>query len=194
MKTMLYPTLLSTLLSALYGCAGADETAASNGDVAAEETSSATGTDVELGGSVSLEEQVAIIEQRIDATNQRDWNRWEALHTPDVRRTAPELEEPLRGSPSLRAAIETLSVAFPDYHLELKQAFGQGEWLAVRLHTTGTMTGPLMLSDGTLVPATGQGIEQDWTALVRFDGDRIAEFDEFYDQLLLMTQLGLLAP
>lgn len=111
-----------------------------------------------------------------------------------LSRTAPELEEPLRGSPSLRAAIETLSVAFPDDHLELRRAFGQGEWLAVRLHTTGTMTGPLLLSDGTRVPATGQSIEQDWTALVRFDGDRIAELDEFYDQLLLMTQLGLLAP
>ena len=57
--------------------------------------------------------------------------------------------------------------------------------------TTGTMTGPLMLSDGTEVPPTGQSIDQDWTALVRFEGDRIAEFDEYYDQLLLMQQLGL---
>jgi ketosteroid isomerase-like protein len=109
-------------------------------------------------------------------------------------RTAPELETPLRGAPALRAAIETLSLAFPDYHLELEQAFGQGEWLAVRIHTTGTMTGPLLLSDGTEVPATGQAIEQDWSALVRFDADKIAEFHEFYDQLTLMQQLGSIAP
>jgi ketosteroid isomerase-like protein len=193
MKTMIYTTLLCTLPSALGGSACAGEMDGGYDDVATQETSATSSAD-EGGDSVSREEQIAIIEQRIDATNQRDWNRWEALHTPDALRTAPELEEPLHGSPSLRAAIETLSVAFPDYHLELQQAFGQGEWLAVRLHTTGTMTGPLMLSDGTRVPATGQGIEQDWTALVRFEGDRIAEFDEFYDQLLLMTQLGLLAP
>jgi predicted ester cyclase len=91
----------------------------------------------------------------------------------------------------MRFAIETLGTAFPDYHLELRQAFGEGEWLAVRLHTTGTMTGPLMLSDGTKVPPTGRTIEQDWTALVRFEGDKIAAFDEFYDQLTLMVQLGL---
>jgi ketosteroid isomerase-like protein len=193
MKSMYPATLVSALASALCACAGADETAAVR-DVAAEETPEASSADGTLDDGVSLDEQIAIIEQRIDATNQRDWGRWQALHTPDALRTAPELEEPLRGSPALRAAIETLSVAFPDYHLELRQAFGRGEWLAVRLHTTGTMTGPLLLSDGTLVPATGQGIEQDWTALVRFEGDRIAEFDEFYDQLLLMTQLGLLAP
>jgi len=44
------------------------------------------------------------------------------------------------------------------------------------------------------VPATGQPINQDWAALVLFEGERIAEFHEFYDQLLLMGQLGLVAP
>jgi ketosteroid isomerase-like protein len=131
--------------------------------------------------------QIAIIEQRLEATNTRDWARWESLHTPDAVRTAPELEAPLRGSGAMRAAIEALSGAFPDYHLELRQAFGQGDWLAVRLHTNGTMTGSLTLSDGALVPATGQPIEQDWSAFVRFEGERIAEFHEFYDQLTLMS-------
>jgi ketosteroid isomerase-like protein len=143
---------------------------------------------------LSRDEQVAIIEQRLDATNTRDWARWQSLHTPDAVRTAPELGEPLRGSGAMRAAIETLSIAFPDYHLELRQAFGQGDWLAVRLHTNGTMTGPLTLSDGAVVPATGQPIDQDWSALVRFDGDHISEFHEFYDQLTLMMQLGLIEP
>jgi ketosteroid isomerase-like protein len=146
------------------------------------------------GEALSLAEQIEIIEQRLDATNTRDWDRWESLHTDDAVRTAPELEQPLEGAAAMRAAIEALSVAFPDYHLELQQAFGGGEWLAVRLHTSGTMTGPLTLSDGAVVPATGQGIQQDWAALVQFRGTRISEFHEFYDQLDLMTQLGLIAP
>ncbi len=148
----------------------------------------------EMAGALSRDEQVVIIEQRLEATNTRDWARWESLHTADAVRTAPELEEPLRGAGAMRAAIETLSIAFPDYHLELRQAFGQGDWLAVRLHTNGTMTGPLTLSDGAVVPATGQPIEQDWSAPVRFDADRIAEFHAFYDQPTLMTQLGLIGP
>jgi ketosteroid isomerase-like protein len=163
-------------LTALCACAGADE---SEGDTPAV---------------LPLADQIAVIEVRLDATNTRDWARWEALHTPDALRTAPELEQPLQGAPAMRAAIETLSVAFPDYHLELEQAFGQGEWLAVRLHTTGTMTGPLTLSDGVEVPATGQSIDQDWSALVRFEGAQIAEFHEFYDQLTLLVQLRLVAP
>jgi ketosteroid isomerase-like protein len=179
-----------TCLVALSACSGDDETMGEAPAEGEEVTPSAETTHLAL---LPLADQTAIIQDRLDATNTRDWDRWEALHTPAAIRTAPELAEPLQGAAAMREAIEALSVAFPDYHLELEQAFGQGEWLAVRLHTTGTMTGPLTLSDGTELPATGQPIEQDWSALVRFEGDRIAEFHEFYDQLTLLMQLGLVS-
>jgi ketosteroid isomerase-like protein len=198
MKFNTYRVLTLSTLIALGACGASDESSVADGTSDEETRSEATEgvADAEAAGarSLSLAEQTAIIEQRLEATNTRDWDLWQSLHTEEAVRTAPELEEPLRGSAAMRVAIETLSTAFPDYHLELLQAFGQGEWLAVRLHTTGTMTGPLTLSDGTQVPPTGQPIEQDWAALVRFQGERISEFHEFYDQLLLMTQLGLLAP
>lgn len=190
MNTKFYAALLANTLLGLHGCASDGSSFADESSLGADAPDAAADAPAHL----PLPEQIALIEERLEATNTRDWDRWEALHAPEVLRTAPELEAPLRGPAALRAAIETLSVAFPDYHLELEQAFGRGEWLAVRLHTTGTMTGPLTLSDGSVVPATGQGIEQDWTALVRFEGDRIAEFNEYYDQLTLMLQLGLLAP
>jgi ketosteroid isomerase-like protein len=191
MKTKLAHALAAACTIALSACTSGDDDVT----VSMENTPEDALDGSELAaGAPSLAEQVAIIEQRVSATNTRDWDTWEALHTADAVRTAPELEEPLRGAPAMRAAIEGLSAAFPDYHLELTQAFGQGQWLAVRLHTTGTMTGPLTLSDGVAIPATGQPIEQDWAALVRFDGDRIAEFHEYYDQLLLMQQLGLVGP
>jgi predicted ester cyclase len=180
-------------LLALGGCAGSNETDSTD-TVSSTETDPSGNAGDDVANGLSLERQVAIIEQRLEATNTQNWDLWESLHTADAIRTAPELEEPLRGAPAMRAAIETLGTAFPDYHLELQQAFGQGPWLAVRLHTTGTMTGPLTLSDGVVVPPTGQSIEQDWSALVRFEGDHIAEFHEFYDQLLLMVQLGLITP
>jgi len=187
-------SLVGLGLLTLGACSSADdetlelETADTNG-AATPDTAAA-----DAPAALSREAQIAIIEQRLDATNGRDWETWESLHTPDAIRTAPELEEPLQSAAAMRAAIETLSVAFPDYHLELERAFGQGEWLALRIHTTGTMTGPLTFSDGTQLPPTGQPIQQDWAALVRFEGERIAEFHEFYDQLTLMVQLGLITP
>src|SRR5688572_9906455 len=159
MKISCYNAITCAFAVTLSACAGNDGTELETSEPMAE---AATTDTADADATVlSRDEQVAIIEQHLEATNTRDWPRWEALHSEDAVRTAPELEEPLRGAGAMRAAIETLSTAFPDYHLELRQAFGQGEWLAVRLHTNGTMTGPLMLSDGDVVPATGQPIEQD---------------------------------
>ena len=194
MKTLGYRAFTCASLLTLAACGGSDESAVSDDASSDGAQESDVVPEAPTTDAPSVSERVARIEERLAATNARDWDTWQALHTPDAIRTAPELEQPLEGSLAMRAAIEALSTAFPDYHLELRQAFGQGEWLAIRLHTTGTMTGPLTLSDGTLVPPTGQPIEQDWAALVRFQGDRIAEFHEFYDQFLLMVQLGIVAP
>ncbi len=138
-------------------------------------------------------QRVAVIERRLAATNQRDFEAWMSLHTDGACRTAPELSEPLCGRELMRGAIEILSRAFPDYHLELVQVVAQGEWLSLRIHTSGTMTGPLLLSSGVEVPPTGRTIDQEWSALVRFEGEQIAQFDEYYDQYTLMVQLGLIA-
>lgn len=135
--------------------------------------------------------RIATIQARIDATNRRDFQAWMELHTEGACRTAPELEGPLCGREAMRGAIEVLSTAFPDYHLELVQVVAEGDWMAVRIHTQGTMTGPLLLSNGVEVPPTGRTIDQEWTALVQFEGQRIARFDEYYDQHTLMVQLGL---
>ena len=138
--------------------------------------------------------QIEVMDRRIAATNVKDWSTWQALHTDDACRTAPELAEPLCGSAAMRGAIEALSNAFPDYRLELEQAVGDGEWLTVRMRTRGTMTGPLVLSDGGTIPPTGRSISQEWVAVVAYDRDRIVQFDEFYDQYTLMVQLGLAPP
>lgn len=135
-------------------------------------------------------QHIAVVRQRIEASNAGNWEEWQRLHTENAQRTAPKLAAPLVGSQALRAAIEEVDRAFPDYHLELVHAFGDGEWLSVQIHATGTNTGPLKLGDMDL-PATGRPIDQDWAATIRFDGNRISEIHEFYDQYLLLLELGL---
>jgi ketosteroid isomerase-like protein len=128
--------------------------------------------------------------RRIEANNTKDWTTWESLHTEAAVRTAPELAEPLRGAKAMRAGIEELVVTFPDYHLELVEAFGSGDRLVARIHTRATMLGPMLVGEVT-VPPTGKAFEQDWVAVLRFEGDRIASIDEFHDNYGILVQLGL---
>lgn len=133
---------------------------------------------------------IEIVEQRIAANNAQDWDTWEALHTVDAVRTAPELAEPLVSAAAMREGIEELVVTFPDYHLELVEAFGQDDRLMARIHTRATMLGPIVI-DGVEIPPTGLSFEQDWVAVITFEGDEIAAIDEFHDNYTLLIQLGL---
>jgi ketosteroid isomerase-like protein len=143
---------------------------------------------------VEAEEEVAahieVVERRLAACNEKDWDTWESLHTADARRTAPDLIEPLTTAADMRADIEELVVTFPDYHLELVEAFGLGDRLVARIHTKGTMLGPIDFN-GMEVPPTGLSFEQDWVAILTFEGEKIASIDEFYDNYGTMVQLGL---
>lgn len=132
-----------------------------------------------------------LLVDRIAATNAADWETWESLHDLRARRTAPELAEPIVGRHLLRAAIETLGEAFPDYRLDLVDAVSDERRVMARLHTSGTMTGPLMLGSGTLIPPTHRCIDQEWAALLVARDGVIVEFHEYYDQLQLIEQLGL---
>lgn len=145
---------------------------------------------ITASSTADTEQHIATIERRIEANNAQDWDTWEALHTSDAVRTAPELGEPLAGAAAMRAGIEELTETFPDYHLELVEAFGEGDQLMARIHAKGTMLGPIEI-DGVEIPPTGKVFEQDWVGVITFEGDKIARIDEFHDNYTLLIQLGL---
>jgi ketosteroid isomerase-like protein len=198
----------SLCLSCAFGCAAASEAAyadtapledtshpedATSPSHSGEAAASASATAVEsrdAGAASEVSEHVALLRKRIAASNAQDWDTWQSLHTADAVRTAPGLPGPIVGAAAMRTAIEELFTTFPDYHLELVDAFGAGDRLAARVHTRATMSGPLQLGEDT-VPATGKVFEQDWVAMLRFEGNRIAAIDEFYDNYEVLVQLGL---
>lgn len=150
----------------------------------------ATAACADSGREDSFAAHLAVMNQRIEASNRHDWAAWQALHRDDAVRTAPELAGPLAGSAAMRAGIEELVTTFPDYHLELVDAFGAGDRLTARLHTRATMLGPMQLGSIT-IPPTGKPFEQDWIAVVTFDGELISAIDEFHDNYAILVQLGL---
>ena len=164
------------------GCQSQDTTDTTDTDTDTTETTDTT--------QAAVEAHIEVIRERIEANNTQDWDTWESLHTEDAVRTAPELPGPLEGADAMRAGIEELVETFPDYHLELVEAFGTGDRLMARIHTKATMLGPMMIGD-TEIPPTGKVFEQDWVAVLTFDGDKIAAIDEFHDNYTILIQLGL---
>jgi predicted ester cyclase len=202
--TRLIASVCSLCFLQLTACAGGDdkdsdlaasEVETARPDAAAPAAASDAGEDVaDVDAGAEQDPVVAahidVIRQRIAANNARDWDTWQSLHTEGAVRTAPGLPAPVEGSEAMRDRIEELFTSFPDYHLELVEAFGAGDRLVARIHTRATMSGPLQLGELT-APATGKSFEQDWVVLLQFEGNKISAIDEFYDNYEILVQLGL---
>lgn len=91
----------------------------------------------------------------------------------------------LEGIDQLRGMIEGYFTAFPDMHMEVEQRVVEGNLISTRWRVTGTHDGPL---DG--VEPTGKKIGIGGQVIMRFEGTKIAEEWEFFDELAMLKQVG----
>jgi predicted ester cyclase len=86
-----------------------------------------------------------------------------------------------------------LGMAIPDFHVEVVSLTANEEWVAVLYTFTGSFTGELPLPDGTTMPGNDAEIQLSIGSFFRFNPDGlIAESWETYDNLNLLTQMGMM--
>jgi predicted ester cyclase len=84
---------------------------------------------------------------------------------------------------------ESFLVSFPDQRVTTEKLIAEGDQVAGLATYTGTHTGPM----GEF-PATGRSVEFTFLAIFRIDADRIAELWVEWDNVAMLTQLGLFPP
>ena len=84
---------------------------------------------------------------------------------------------------------ESFLVSFPDQRVTVEQLIAEGDYVAVRATYTGTQTGPM----GEF-PATGRKVEAPFLAIFRIEAGQVAELWVEWDNLAMLTQLGLFPP
>lgn len=128
-----------------------------------------------------------------DAWNAQDWDTFESRHKPDTIVRWPG-QGPTHGVHDHRAECVQFFRTFPDNRLEnrpYKVFFASGDWTCSIARLTGTMTGPLVLADGTEVPPTGKRFEVDFCTVARWHDGQIVEENLFYDLIGVLQQLGV---
>jgi len=86
---------------------------------------------------------------------------------------------------TLTEVVTAFRTALPDLNNTFEEQIVEGNVVVTRGTTHGTHQGPL----GDL-PATGKTVAIPWVVFTRFDGGRIVEDWEVYDELGLMMQIG----
>ena len=97
----------------------------------------------------------------------------------------------VHGLEPFREYLETLKRALPDAEAIIDTFHEAGDVMVVEGRFVGTFTGPLAGPDGDAEP-TGARVELRFADVSRVDGDAIVSYHTYYDQLSLLTQLGLM--
>jgi predicted ester cyclase len=81
--------------------------------------------------------------------------------------------------------------AFPDARLNVKNEFASGDWVVQEFTFEGTHEGTLSGPAGD-IPATHRRLNGRGVQIFRVEGDEVVDTRLYFDQVQIMTQLGLM--
>jgi ketosteroid isomerase-like protein len=99
----------------------------------------------------------------------------------------------VHGHGPFREYIETLKRAVPDARAVIEGMYDDGDVVVVEGRFAGTFTGPLASPDGDIDP-TGATVDLRFADVSRARNGKIVSYHTYYDQLGLLTQLGVMEP
>ena len=140
--------------------------------------------------AADLEANKALVRQFNDAALAQDWDALSAVVADDFTRHSAATPDVVVTS---REALIELQRAFaasvPDQRVTMHQLVAEGDFVAVRATYSGTQTGPM-----GEIPATGLPFESPFLGMFRIVDGRIAELWVEWDNVYMLTQLGLFPP
>ena len=145
---------------------------------------------MDKGGNLS--EAKKVLEQAIERWNATDRDGWAALYTDDVVYEAPGGAR-ISGLADLKEKyFDALATAAPDRRSSDVSLFAEGDHVVEEARYTGTHTGTLRNPDGAEIPATGKELDFPFVGVFRVEKGKISSIRIYYDQIEVLTQLGLM--
>jgi len=141
---------------------------------------------------VDVEDNLRLVNELYEAINNRDWDTVFRLHSRDHLRFDTNRAEPMKGLNLYREYVVGFAEAFPDLHIEVVRAFGQGDMVCDEHITSGTHNGPMKSSDGRTIPPTGKSFSVRNCHIYRIKAGKVVETWRYLDQLVFLAQLDLI--
>jgi predicted ester cyclase len=167
--TKLFYVLLVSGIVCLYSCTPKTDMA-HDGRHAMEEKNKAAMMKVQdafATGSTNIDEYVA--ENMVE-------------HTPD-----PNIKT--QGREGLKEMITMVHTAYPDGKMEVIKMVADSDYVIAHFRMTGMNSGPW----GTM-PATNKSMDVNGVDIVRFENGKGVEHWGYFEEMKMMTQLGLMPP
>ena len=115
-----------------------------------------------------------------------------SVFSDDLETTDPGMGT-VNGHAPFREYIETLKRAVPDARVVIDGMYDAGDVVVVEGRFAGKFIGPLTSPDGDIEP-TGASVDLRFADVSRARESKIVSYHTYYDQLGLLTQLGVMEP
>lgn len=140
--------------------------------------------------TTQLEANKDLVRQFTEASNAADWESLVGIVAEDfARHSAATMGPPVTSRDEFVQLQKSFLVSFPDQRVTIQELIAEGDRVAALATYTATHTGPM--GD---IPATGKSVETPFLALFRIESGHIAELWVEWDNLGMLTQLGLYPP
>jgi steroid delta-isomerase-like uncharacterized protein len=130
-----------------------------------------------------------LVQRAADVWNARNREDFLSVYSEDCEVSAPGFSG--KGHQGVRDFWATWQNAFPDNQVVINLLVAEGSTVAEESTFQGTNTGPLFGPDGGEIPPTGRSAAVDFAAVNTVSGELIMRTRFYFDQLDLLTQLGL---
>jgi steroid delta-isomerase-like uncharacterized protein len=138
----------------------------------------------------TLDANKALVRAFNQAQNEQDYDALDDLVAADVvRHSAASPDVQVSSRDELKAWITATMATFSDFTTTLEKLVAEGDMVAAYATLAGTMDGPM--GD---IPATGNRVAMPFMAMFRIENDLIAELWVEWDNVSLLSQLGLFPP
>jgi predicted ester cyclase len=98
----------------------------------------------------------------------------------------------LRGPDGAKQFFGIWADGVPDNEITITHEYVCGSIVVQEGVFSGTHTGGLMTPSGEVIPATGRSLTATYADVFEIEGDRITSERLYFDQVGLLTQLGLM--
>jgi ketosteroid isomerase-like protein len=122
-----------------------------------------------------------------DAFNKRDWERMRSLTAETIAYNDRPRGLELGSSDEYLGWVKEWTTAFSDAHVNGPEYLEAGEYSICRWMGSGTNDGPM----GPAQSVTGKTINMPFCEIMRVQNGRLTGGEIFYDQLTMLSQLGL---
>ncbi len=148
----------------------------------------AIGCTMSLNGDLNANKN--LVRKFTEAANAADWDELAEIVADDfTRHSAATAGPPVTSRDEFIQLQKTFLISFPDQHVRLEKLVAEGDLVAALAIYSGTQTGPL----GEF-PATGRNVQAPFLAIFRIESGRIAELWLEWDNITMLSQLGLFPP